>query len=103
MAKFEDRVAQNAPGKFYVEWSCIYCALCVHVAPTVFREHKERGWAYVFRQPETDEELARVREAVEGCPTESIGMDGDTQDWRRPPAASEAVSVPSKPWWRFWR
>jgi hypothetical protein len=45
---------------------------------SVFREHKGRGWANVFHQPETPEELALVREAVEGCPTGSIGSDGDT-------------------------
>ncbi len=102
MAKFEDRVVQNVRGKFYVDWSCIYCGLCDETAPTVFREHKERGWAYVFHQPETPEELERVREAVEGCPTESIGTDGDEQDWSRPPKTYDPVSVQRKPWWRFW-
>ena len=80
MAKFEDRVAQNTSGKFYVDWQFIWCGLCEEVAPTVFREHKERGWAYVFHQPQTPEELERVKKAVEGYPTESIGTDGDGHD-----------------------
>jgi ferredoxin len=102
MAKFEDRVIQNTSGKFYVDWSCIYCALCVETAPTVFREHNESGWAFVFHQPETAEEFALVKEAVEGCPTESIGSDGDQQDWSRPPNKYDPMPVKRKPWWRFW-
>lgn len=84
MAKFQDRVAQNVRGKFYVEWSCIYCDFCVEIAPTVFQEHKERGWAFVFHQPTTPDELRRAQEAVESCPTESIGSDGDQHDWSSP-------------------
>ena len=85
MARFEDRVVQNVHGKVYVDSACIYCDLCVHTAPTVFREYSELGWAYVFHQPETPDELKLVTEAAEGCPTESIGLDGDQQDWSSPP------------------
>jgi ferredoxin len=81
MANFEDRVAQNAPGKFYVDWSCLYCGLCDEMAPSVFREHKERGWAFVFSQPMTPNDLRLAREAAEACPTESIGTDGDQHSW----------------------
>ena len=107
MAKFEDRVPQNVPGKFYVDWSCIYCGLCDEIAPKVFREFKDRGWAYVFHQPETPEESARVKEAVEGCPTESIGTDGELQDWNLPAnnydlAVSRQITNQKKPWWKFW-
>ena len=102
MAKFEDRVAQNVPGKFYVDWSCIYCGLCDETAPTVFREHNERGWAFVFHQPTTPDELLRVQEAVEGCPTESIGADGDQHDWSSPTTQTEPAITQSRPWWRFW-
>lgn len=100
MAKFEDRVAQNVPGKFYVDWSCIYCGLCDEIAPTVFGEN-ERGWAYVFHQPSTLDELLRVQEAVEGCPTESIGSDGDLRDWTSPSTQTEPTAQ-DRPWWRFW-
>jgi type II secretion system protein G len=77
MAKIDERVAQNVPGKFYVDASCIYCDLCVETAPKVFREFKESGWAYVFAQPVTEEEVKAAMEAVECCPTESIGYDGE--------------------------
>jgi ferredoxin len=31
----------------------------------------------VFRQPSNDEELAQAREALERCPSNTIGDDGD--------------------------
>jgi ferredoxin len=85
MARIEHRIPQNVFGRFYVEWSCIYCDLCAQIAPTVFREFEVSGWAYVFRQPSTEEELKAVREAFGACPTESIGRDGDMFDWSRIP------------------
>ena len=81
MARIEHRVPQNVEGRFYVDWSCIYCDLCVEVAPTVFKEKKEEGWAYVVNQPSSLEEVEAAMEAVEGCPTESSGFDGDLFDW----------------------
>jgi ferredoxin len=77
MASINAKVPENVPGKFYVDSSCIYCGLCDQIAPTVFRERNEQGWAYVFHQAETPEELRQCVEAIEGCPTSSIGMDGD--------------------------
>ena len=80
MALFTAKVPQNVPGKFYVDSSCIYCELCDQTAPTIFRECNEQGWAYVFKQPETPDELRQCIEAVEGCPTSSIGTDGDKHE-----------------------
>jgi ferredoxin len=77
MASLTARVPQNVLGKFYVDSSCIYCELCNAIAPSHFRECIEQGWAYVFKQPETPTELRQCIEAVEACPTSSIGMDGD--------------------------
>jgi ferredoxin len=76
MANFGDKVPENVAGKFYVDRTCIYCGLCDMTAPTVFRECNEQGWAYVFHQPMTSEELAACIQALEGCPTSSIGNDG---------------------------
>ena len=73
MAILAQKVPQNAPGRFYVDGQCIYCDLCVEIAPAIFKENKERGWAYVHRQPENEEEEAKACEALEACPTESIG------------------------------
>ncbi len=70
------RIPQNIPGKFYVDDTCIYCVLCVETAPMIYAEYKEMGNAYVMRQPQTPEETILAMEALEGCPTESIGCDG---------------------------
>ncbi len=89
MARIEQRVPQNVPGRFYVEWTCIYCDLCALTAPTIFREFSERGWAYVFRQPTTADEIKEAMEAAHGCPTESIGFDGQEHDWDAIPPMQE--------------
>ena len=81
MADFRSRVPQSVQGKYYVDETCIYCDLCRATAPTVFRYEKESGWASVFHQPVTPEELRLAIEAIEGCPTASIGDDGEQHDW----------------------
>jgi ferredoxin len=81
---FSNRLPQNVPGKFYVDDACLDCDLCRETAPTVFRRDDEKGVAYVFHQPETEEELALAAEAVRGCPCEAIFDDGDRFDWSVP-------------------
>jgi ferredoxin len=76
MANLADIVPENVKGQYYVDRSCLYCDLCRQIAPNNFREINEMGWAAVFKQPETPEEDKACREAMEGCPTESIGSDG---------------------------
>jgi ferredoxin len=73
MANILDRLTQNAPGRFYVDLTCIDCDLCRSHAPVFFRRDDEICQSHVFRQPETPEEIALCREALESCPTESIG------------------------------
>ena len=91
MAIRSQRVPQNIAGRYYVDEQCIYCDLCVEIAPGIFKEDKERGWAYVFHQPASPEEEALAIDALEGCPTESIGKDGD-----------EFRAEPHR-WWQFWK
>jgi ferredoxin len=76
MANVSDRVPENVKGRYYVDRSCIYCDLCRLTAPNNFKEINEMGWAAVFKQPEAPEEENACRQAMEGCPTESIGSDG---------------------------
>ena len=37
----------------------------------------EDGHAYVQKQPKTEAELKRCQDALEACPVEAIGEDGD--------------------------
>lgn len=73
MAELQDRLPQNIPGRFFVDDSCIDCDLCRENAPSFFRRDDDIGLSYVFRQPETPEEIQQCLEALAGCPTESIG------------------------------
>jgi ferredoxin len=66
-------VKKSVAGRFFVDESCIYCELCVETAPQNFSYDSAGGVAYVAKQPSTKEELDQVVEALEGCPTESIG------------------------------
>ncbi len=77
MANKENKYPENVPGKFYVDDNCIDCDLCRETAPASFTRQNEGGYSYVYKQPETEEELAKAMEAMQGCPVEAIGDDGD--------------------------
>ena len=76
MAKKEDRFEDNVKGPWYVDRSCILCSLCAELAPTVFKESPQADHDHVYKQPETEEELAQASEALRECPVEAIGSDG---------------------------
>lgn len=68
---------ENAAGRFYVDSSCIDCDTCRATAERFFKRQDENGYSYVYRQPQTPEEIALAEEARASCPTESIGNDGE--------------------------
>jgi len=76
MANRNDRLPENVPGAFYVDSSCIDCDMCRGNAPQFFGRNDEIGFSVVYKQPETPEEIREAQEALEGCPTASIGNDG---------------------------
>jgi len=75
MADKDIKVPQNVPGKWYVDENCILCSLCEQTAPENFTAGED--YDYVFKQPETPEEIEACEEAMEECPVESIGNDAD--------------------------
>jgi ferredoxin len=77
MANKSDKWGPNVPGKFYVDQQCIDCDLCRETAPSFFTRHDEGGYSYVFKQPTAEDEIAQCMEALEGCPVEAIGHDGE--------------------------
>ncbi|MEK2689900.1 ferredoxin [Bdellovibrio sp. GT3] len=77
MADKSQKWNENKPGKVFVDQSCIACDACVLTAPKNFSMHEEDGHAFVSKQPESPEEQELVKEAIEGCPVEAIGNDGD--------------------------
>jgi ferredoxin len=76
VADRKDKVPGSAAGKYYVDTQCIDCDVCRVTAPANFQRNEDRGYSYVFRQPETPEEDGRCQEAMDSCPVEAIGNDG---------------------------
>jgi ferredoxin len=77
MADKNAKYPDNAGGKFYVDDTCIDCDACRATAPDNFQRNDDAGYSYVSKQPESDEERQLCIEAMEGCPVEAIGDDGD--------------------------
>jgi ferredoxin len=77
MAEISEKYPENVPGVFYVDDQCIDCDLCRETAPENFRRNGEEGYSYVFKQPGNPEEESLCLEALEGCPVEAIGNNGD--------------------------
>ena len=78
MASTTERLTENVIGRYYVDASCIDCDLCRGTAPAFFTRNDEIGFSVVHRQPVTTDEIALAEEAREGCPSESIGNDGES-------------------------
>jgi ferredoxin len=66
----------NAPGKYYVDETCIFCNLCESLAPNNFRAQDDGTHDVCFKQPDNDEDEAACQEAMAGCPVNAIGDDG---------------------------
>ena len=76
MATLTERHPANAPGRYYVDATCIDCDQCRVLAPQFFSHQEDDGISLVSRQPVTPDEIALVEEAIASCATESIGKDG---------------------------
>lgn len=73
MADPAQSVPENVPGRFYVDETCIDCDFCRETAPDSFRRDDRKRYSFLAHQPETPEEVALCREALDGCPVEAIG------------------------------
>ncbi len=78
MADKDSKLSENVDGTFYVDDQCIDCDACRETAPDFFTRNDERGYSFVHRQPMGDDDRELCREAMEGCPVEAIGEDGET-------------------------
>jgi ferredoxin len=77
MADKNSKYPDNVPGKFYVDDTCIDCDACRATAPDNFSRNEDGGYSFVSKQPENAEEEQLCKDALEGCPVEAIGDDGD--------------------------
>lgn len=79
MAEKTDKWPDNVKGKFYVDEQCIDCDLCRETAPKFFKRNEDGGYSFVYKQPTTEEETEECMEALEGCPVDAIGKDGEEE------------------------
>ena len=79
MADITKKYPDNVAGRFFVDKECIACDACVLAAPDHFKMHEEDGHAFVNKQPGSEEEESRCKEAMEACPVEAIGNTGDAK------------------------
>ncbi len=77
MADPMDKVPEQAQGKFYVDVNCIDCDLCRQTAPDNFDRNDDEGHSFLKKQPETPDEEQLCRDALDDCPVEAIGDDGE--------------------------
>ena len=75
MANLKKRVAENVPGDFFVDSTCIDCDACRQIAPAVFGEAAETS--FVKAQPVSGADRRQALQALLACPTGSIGCLGD--------------------------
>ncbi|HMT09858.1 MAG TPA: ferredoxin [Pyrinomonadaceae bacterium] len=71
---------KQVPGKYWIDANaCVFCSASTDEVPNMIRLEDDgvNFSAYIFRQPETPEEEADMRRAMEICPTEAI-MDTGT-------------------------
>ena len=76
MADIHKKYAENIPGRYFVDNTCIACDACCIVASDLFKMHEDNGHAYVSKQPLSPDEEDLCKEAMDGCPVESIGNSG---------------------------
>ncbi len=79
MADKDQKWSDNVSGKFYVDKECILCSICSDAAPLNFKMSDDEDHDICFKQPETEEELDHCYDALEQCPVEAIGDDGDEE------------------------
>jgi glyoxylase-like metal-dependent hydrolase (beta-lactamase superfamily II)/ferredoxin len=73
MARVAARIAENVPGPFFVDASCIDCEACRQIAPETFARSSRLEQSFVAAQPEGAGAEHRALMALVACPTASIG------------------------------
>ena len=77
MADKDSKQPDNVTGTYYVDTECIDCDVCRQTAPDMFSANEDEGYAFVNKQPGNEDEIALCEEALEACPVEAIGNDGE--------------------------
>ena len=70
-------ILKNKKISFYVDRECIICSVCADCAPKNFKVSDDGDHDIVYKQPGNEEELEECYEAMDNCPVEAIGDDGN--------------------------
>ncbi len=73
MAQRAQALAENVPGTFFVDNTCIDCDTCRQIAPATFGDTGDNS--FVQLQPRGAEEKQAALRALVACPTGSIGSE----------------------------
>ncbi len=65
-------VFENTEGRFKVLNTCISCAACWKLAPSLLKSHSVEAYAFFYKQPEDATELSLARQAIKICPVCAI-------------------------------
>jgi ferredoxin len=76
MPNLEEKLPENESGRYYVDRQCIDCDVCRDIARDNFTRETEKGYSFVYKQPENEVEESLCWEAMEACPVEAIGNNG---------------------------
>lgn len=76
MADSNDKVGENVKGSYFVDSECVSCEACVDTAPGNFKMNEDDSHAYVYKQPESEEEKNACEDALAECPVDAIGNNG---------------------------
>lgn len=71
------RLADNAPGKYYVTDECNGCGRCFCVALQNFMYNADATAYFIIQQPADSREEEDVREAISICMMDCIKEDGE--------------------------
>ena len=79
MADPARRHPRNAPGPWFVDTACISCDTCTDISPEIFgRDEARKAYVRELRPAEAD----LFRAALESCPVEAVGDEGDPASLR---------------------
>jgi ferredoxin len=79
MALLECKLKENVKGPFYIDDTCSACGVCVDFAPSNIELDEDNGFAFIQRQPADEGEKKECYEAMDECPCEAIGDNGEEQ------------------------
>lgn len=76
MADKDDKNIECVEGRYYTDNQCIGCDACCNIAPEFFVLNDDY-LSVVVKQPTNSIEEALCDEALNSCPVDAIGDDGD--------------------------